>query len=176
MNLSRECEDVRQALPCRRRREENWSADTAQHAVELLGINRCESSCRDGGDKKRVRLPRPVRHERGEGRGEGCFILASGSPLRSASSPRPSPPLRAEEREPEAPVRTARTIEKTVSRGGGHLQRVTRGRGAHGSGAGEFWAKEWRQRNGDGETFCLHSFASIPLPNLLRGLREEVTR
>ena len=31
--------------------------------------------------------------------------------------------------------------------------------------AGEFWAKEWRQRNGDRETFCPHSFASIPLPN-----------
>ena len=29
----------------------------------------------------------------------------------------------------------------------------------------KFWAKEWRQRNGDAETFCLHSFAAIPLPN-----------
>ena len=41
---------------------------------------------------------------------------------------------------------------------------------AHGHGAAELWAKEWRQRNGDRETFCLHSFASIPLPNPLRGL------
>ena len=61
----------------------------------------------------RVRLPRPVRHERGEGRGEGCFTTASGPALRSASSPRPSPPFRTEEREPEIPVRTARTFAKT---------------------------------------------------------------
>ncbi len=31
-------------------------------------------------------------------------------------------------------------------------------------------AKEWRQRNGDEETFGFHSFASIPLPKPFRGL------
>ena len=71
-------------------------------------INRCESSCRECSDKKRVRLPRPVRHERGE----GCFTIASGPALPSDSSPRPSPPFRTEEREPETPVRTARTFAK----------------------------------------------------------------
>ena len=38
------------------------------------------------------------------------------------------------------------------------------------SGAAEFLAKEWRQRNGDGKTSGLHSFAAIPLPNPVRGL------
>ena len=40
-------------------------------------ISRCESSCRYRRTKKRVRLPRPVRHERGEGRGEGCLTTAN---------------------------------------------------------------------------------------------------
>ena len=79
-------------------------------------ISRCESSCRNHRNTKRVRLPRPVRHERGEGRGEGCFTLASSPPLRSASSPRPAPPFRTEERETEASVRTARTVAKTGRR------------------------------------------------------------
>ncbi len=39
-----------------------------------------------------VPLPLPARHEWGEGRGEG-------SPIKGTSSPRPSPPLRVEERE-----------------------------------------------------------------------------
>ena len=46
--------------------------------------------------------------------------------------------------------------------------RASHGRLSHGNGAAEFWAKEWRQRNGDGETNCLHSFASIPLLNPFR--------
>ena len=37
-----------------------------------ITISRCESSCRNRRYEQRVRLPRPVRHERGEGRGEGC--------------------------------------------------------------------------------------------------------
>ncbi len=93
----------------RRRPEDRRALPIAVHGF----INRCESSCRNRWRKKRVRLPRPVRHERGEGRGEGCFTLASGPTLRSASSPRPSPPFRTEERETETPVRTARTSAKT---------------------------------------------------------------
>ena len=42
--------------------------------------------------------------------------------------------------------------------------RASQCQSSHGNGAAEFWAKEWRQRNGEEETFCLHSFASIPLP------------
>ena len=38
----------------------------------MTSINRCESVCRNRRTEERVRLPRPVRHERGEGRGEGC--------------------------------------------------------------------------------------------------------
>ena len=68
-----------------------------------------EQPCRDRCNEQRVRLPRPVRHERGEGRGEGCSTIPSGPTLRSTSSPRPSPPFRTEEREPAIPVRTART-------------------------------------------------------------------
>ena len=58
-----------------------------------------------------------MRHERGEGRDPGCFTIASGPTLRSASSPRPSPPFRTEERETEAPERIARTFAKTEIRG-----------------------------------------------------------
>ncbi len=72
--------------------------------------NHCERSCRDRDNQQRVRLRRPVRHERGEGRGEGCFTMASGPTLRSASSPQPFPPFQTEERETEAPARTARTF------------------------------------------------------------------
>ncbi len=78
-----------------------------------LLTNRCERSRRDSGTPKHVRLPRPVRHERGEGRGEGCFTIPSGSTVRGASSPRPSPPFRTEEREAEIPVRTVRTFAVT---------------------------------------------------------------
>ena len=69
--------------------------------------------CRNRPDEERVRLPRPVRHERGEGRGEGCLSVGSRLTLGSASSPQPSPPFGTEERETEAPVRTARTFAKT---------------------------------------------------------------
>ena len=85
-----------------------YSARGARHR----NINRCENLCRDRDNHQRVRLPRPVRHERGEGRGEGCLTIASGPALRSASSPRPSPPFRTEAREPEAQVRSARTFAK----------------------------------------------------------------
>ena len=78
-------------------------------------ISRCERSGIHRRTDQRVRLPRPVRHERGEGRGEGCPTMASGPTVRSASAPRPSPPFRTEERESEAPVRTARTFAKTDS-------------------------------------------------------------
>ena len=92
---------------------------TAKRKSALKGrpINRYESSSLDGRNKKRVRLPRPVRHERGEGRGEGCFTMASGPTLRSASSPRPSPPFRTKERETEAPERTARNFAQTDTGG-----------------------------------------------------------
>jgi len=43
------------------------------------------------------RLPRSARHERGEGWGEGQFSQTSRTT--SASSPRPSPPFRMEEKE-----------------------------------------------------------------------------
>ena len=73
-----------------------------------ITINRCERACSNRPNEERVRLPLPVRHERGEGRGEGCPLLRrSVSPWRSASSPRPSPPFRTEERETETTVRTA---------------------------------------------------------------------
>ena len=88
------------------------------HAPELYvgALSRCESSCWSRHNEKRVRLPRPVRHERGEGRGErGAPPMRTVSPLRSASSPQPSPPFRTEEREPEATVLTARTFAKTDS-------------------------------------------------------------
>ena len=78
-----------------------------------LLFNRCESSCRDRSNTKRVRLPRPVRHERGEGWGEGCFTFSNRLASRRASSPRPSPPFRTEERETEAPVRTAAVFATT---------------------------------------------------------------
>ena len=72
-------------------------------------------------------------------------------------------------RRTRAPQRRSRG--PTYSAGGeGLWQRAMRLRWTHGNGAAEFWAKEWRQRNGEVETFCLHSFASIPLPNPLRGL------
>ena len=38
-------------------------------------LNRCERVCRT---EERVRLPLPVRHERGEGRGEGCPTIGYG--------------------------------------------------------------------------------------------------
>ena len=58
--------------------------------------------------------PRPVRHERGEGRGEGCpTLLPQVSLWRRASSPRPSPPFRTEERETEVSVRSARPFAKS---------------------------------------------------------------
>ena len=48
----------------------------------------------------RLRLPRPARHERGEGWGEGSFSPAPVPPGEmSTSSPQPSPPFRTEERE-----------------------------------------------------------------------------
>ena len=47
------------------------------------------------------------------------------------------------------------------------------------SGAGDFWAKEWRQSNEDEKFPHPHSFASIPLPNPGRGsavrIRERVS-
>ena len=64
-------------------------------------ISHGERSCRNPRIEKCVRLPRPVRHERGEGWGEGCPTTAYGFAVPSASSPRPSPPFRTEEREPE---------------------------------------------------------------------------
>ena len=39
---------------------------------KIAGISRRESSFTNGRNEERARLPRPVRHERGEGRGEGC--------------------------------------------------------------------------------------------------------
>ncbi len=80
--------------------------------MSVVPITRRGNPRRDCPDKHRVRLPRPVRHERGEGRGEGCFARASGPTMRSASSPRPSPPFRTEERGTESPVRAARTFAK----------------------------------------------------------------
>ena len=77
------------------------------------GISRCESSCENCRNEERVGLPLPVRHERGEGRGEGYSTTAGDPTLRSASSPHPSPPFRTEERETKAPVRTARTFATT---------------------------------------------------------------
>ena len=49
-------------------------------------------------------------------------------------------------------------------------QRAARCRWAHGSGAGELLAKEWRQRNEDKKSSRPHSFASIPLPDPFFGL------
>ena len=59
-----------------------------------------------------------------------------------------------------------RSLGQTYSAGGGEVRRprTARCRRAHGNGAGEYLATEWRQRNEEVETFCLHSFASIPLP------------
>ena len=55
------------------------------------------------------------------------------------------------------------------------LQQASRSRCADGSGAREYLAKEWRQRNEDKKSPCPHSFASIPLPNRFRGLRFKFT-
>ena len=41
-------------------------------------INRCESVCRHRRHEERARLPRSVRHERGEGRGEGGLTSTYG--------------------------------------------------------------------------------------------------
>ena len=65
----------------------------------LKPINGCESFNLDRSHKKRLRLPRPVRHERGEGRGEGSFIIPSDPIVQSSSSP----PFRPEVSEPEGP-------------------------------------------------------------------------
>ena len=51
---------------------------TKRGAVGVRPINHCDSSCRSRRCEMRVRLPRPMRHERGEGRGEGCPTLADG--------------------------------------------------------------------------------------------------
>ena len=40
----------------------------------VTASNRCESGCRNRWNEERVRLPRPVRHERGE----GCPTIAYG--------------------------------------------------------------------------------------------------
>ena len=101
--------------PCRlgsRRHSRFGNLRYRTRAARHRNINRCENLCRDRDNYQRVRLPRPVRHERGEGRGEGCFTMASGPALRSASSPQPSPPFRTEEREPEAPERLVPTFAK----------------------------------------------------------------
>ena len=100
------------STPARSRRREEADRLSCGHSPSLPepAVPHCEGSCRDCGNTKRVRLPRPVRHERGEGRGEGCFTIANGPTLRSASSPQGSPPSRTEESKPEALVETARTF------------------------------------------------------------------
>ena len=59
--------------------ETRHSEFTAANCLSLCGaINRCESVCRNRRHEEHVRLPRPVRHERGAGRGEGCPTIVSG--------------------------------------------------------------------------------------------------
>ena len=101
------CHRFREAT-CRRRRPN-------RQLHESTSTNRCEASFEDRSNPRRVRLPRPVRHERGEGRGEGCFTATSGPSVRSASSPQPPPPFRTEEREPDAPMPAARAFAKTIT-------------------------------------------------------------
>ena len=54
-------------------------------------------------------------HSRAPVQGEGCFTRASGPPLPSASSPRPSPPFGTEERETEMADRTGLPIGTLTS-------------------------------------------------------------
>ena len=52
----------------------------------LAGVTSCKISGRSRRFNCIARLPRPVRHERGEGRGEGCSTLAFGVAGRNACS------------------------------------------------------------------------------------------
>ena len=113
--MAREAQGKREAQSSKLKAQGKGQAPSSKtwRSGSGLRINLCETSCRNRWTKKRIRLPRPVRHERGEGRGEGCFTIARVSTLRSASAPQLSPPFRTEERETVAPVRTARTFSKT---------------------------------------------------------------
>ena len=49
-----------------------FNVEQFRELQSMTSIHRCESVCSNRRNEERVRLPRPVRHERGEGRGEGC--------------------------------------------------------------------------------------------------------
>ena len=59
-------------------RKKGTGVSTKRRKKRVPNINRCKSVCRNRRHEERVRLPRPVRHERGEGWGEGCPTIVYG--------------------------------------------------------------------------------------------------